>query len=427
MNAQLTASQCYDITTALSGKDVPDFEYLPRIGMMVNLSLHLRGLPLLEYEKLRMVSNHYFRIPTLALNQILHDLAEIEFVQLFKQKTSIKQVLPQIPFFDNIYSTVGNYANLELPFNEPEQLALTIVEKLTDSPTEVSNIYNLGAETKLVDRNLQLGTEGGYILSKRARGKEILVSPLFFSENADVFADLTAKAGANNIKRILELVRKAQGWPLSIIEKTMEINGEKISNGDLNILKRLAQDGAVKPPSITTGHAGQNFFMFTPAPGASKLNPTNREIYERAMALVASVRQGQLLANKYPIKWPSAILNALKRDGWLRPTSETYSQYHQLAILKVGRLEKSTGDKYKFVLINSQENLQALDLAIKLITEGVIAQMEIDQEARIALQRDQTYIDSIVSSSTLRVKEKVSLSEEAREEFDNILLKSVSK
>lgn len=427
MNAQLTASQCYDITTALSGKDVPDFEYLPRVGMMVNLSLHLRGLPLLEYEKLRMVSNHYFRIPTIVLNQILHDLAEIEFVQLFKQKTSIKKVLPQIPFFDNIYSTVGDYANSELPFNEPEKLALTIVGKLTDSPTEVSNIYNLGAESKLIERNLQLGTEGGYILSKRARGKDIIVSPLFFSENADVFADLTAKAGANNIKRILELIRKSQGWPLSIIEKTMEINGQKISNDDLNILKRLAQDGAVKPPSITTGHAGQNFFMFTPAPGASKLNPTNREIYERAMALVASVRQGQLLANKYPIKWPSAILNALKRDGWLRPTSETYSQYHQLAILKVGRLEKSAGDRYKFVLINSKENLQALDLAIKLITEGVIAQMEVDQEARIALQRDQTYIDSIVSSSTLRAKEKISLSDQAREEFDNILLKSISK
>lgn len=422
-----TASQCYDITTALAGKDVPDFEFLPRVGMMVSLALHLRGLPLVEYDKLKLVSSHYFRIPPILLKEILESLEAIGFVQLFTQKTTIKKVLPQIPFFEDIYTTVGEYATTEFSFNEPEQLALKIISKLTDSPTEISNIYNLGAEKKIVDRNLQLGSEGGYILSKRARGKEILISPLFFSENADIFADLVAKSGANGIKRILELVKKSQGWPLNLIEKTMSINGEQINFQELQILKRLAEDGAVKPPSITTGHSGQNFFMFTPAPGASKLNPTNREIYERAMALVASVRQGQLLADKYAIKWPTAILNALKRDGWLRPTTEAYAQYQQLAVLKVGRLEQTTGGRHKFVLVPSEENIKALDLAIDLVKEGSVSKMEINQDARMALHKDQTYIESIISSSQLRNTQTVSLGEEAKEEFENLLLKGSSK
>ena len=424
---ETTASQCHDISTSLAGKDIPDFEIIPRVGMMVSLSLHLRGLPILEYEKMKLVSSHYFKIPPILLREILTNLAEIEFVRLYTQGNTIKQVLPQVPFFDDIYSTVGEFANAEFHFNEPEQLALKIVSKLSDSPTEISNVYTLGAEKKIVERNLRLGTEGGYILSKRARGKEILISPMFFSENADVFADLTAKSGAHNIKRILELVKKAQGWPLGIIEQTMSINGESISTQDLQILKRLAQDGAVKPPSITTGHAGQNFFMFTPAPGASKLNPTNREIYERAMALVASVRQGQLLANQFPIKWPDAILRSLKRDGWLKPTSEAYAQYHQLTVLKVGRLEKTGNNRHKFVLVRSEENLKALDLALELLTEGSLSNMEINQDARIALQKDQTYIESIISSSTLRNMETITLGEEAKEEFDNLLLKSISK
>lgn len=427
MSNQNTAAQCYDITTALAGKNIPEFEFLPRIGMMVNLALHLRGLPLLEYEKLKLVSDYYFKIPPILLKDILKNLEEIEFVKLYSQKSTIKQIQPQIPFFDDIYSTVGEYAVTEMGFNEPEQLALRILSELTNSPTERSNIYSLGAEKKIVDRNLQFGTEGGYIMSKRARGREILISPLFFSENVDVFADLTAKSGASTIKRVLELVKKAQGWPLSIIEKTMSINGESITVQELQILKRLAQDGAVKPPAITTGHAGQNFFLFTPAPGLSKLNPTNREIYERAMALLASVRQGQLLANKYPIKWPSALLNALKRDGWLKPTSETYAQYYQLSVLKVGRLEKMQGDRYRFILINSEENIRALDLAIRLLNEGSLSNMEVDQEARIALQQDQTYIESIVSSARLRQTETVMLGEEAKEELDNLLLKSISR
>lgn len=427
MSNQNTAAQCYDITTALAGKNIPEFEFLPRIGMMVNLALHLRGLPLLEYEKLKLVSDYYFKIPPILLKDILISLEEIEFVKLYTQKSTIKQVQPQVPFFDDIYSVVGDYASTTLDFNEPEQLALRILSELTNSPTERSNIYSLGAEKRIVDRNLQFGTEGGYIMSKRARGREILISPLFFSENADVFADLTAKSGANTIKKVLELVKNAQGWPLSIIEQTMSINGQPITPNELQILKRLAQDGAVKPPAITTNHAGQNFFLFTPTPGSSKLNPTNREIYERAMALLASVRQGQLLANRYPIKWPLAILNSLKRDGWLRPTSETYAQYHQLAVLKVGRLEKTSSNRYKFVLIDSEENKRALDLAIELLTEGSLSDMEIDQEARIALQQDQTYIESIVSSARLRETETVSLDEEAKEELDNLLLKSISR
>ena len=53
--------------------------------------------------------------------------------------------------------------------------------------------------------------------------------------------------------------------------------------------------------------------------------------------------------------------------------------------------------------------------------------MEVDQEARIALQQDQTYIESIVSSARLRQTETVMLGEEAKEELDNLLLKSISR
>jgi len=419
-------SKAHDIHVSLEGKEVPEFELLPKIGMMVSLSLHIRGLPTVEYELLRKVGGYYLGIPSSSFREIILGLAEIEFVKLISEGATIKKVIPQVPFFDNIYDNVGEFAETLYSFNEQEDLALKILTKLSNSPTEKSNIYNIGAENRVVERSLKIGLDGGYILSKRARGQDILISPVFFSENADTFADLTAKAGAKKIKRILDLVTKSQGWPLSIIESTMTINGDPITKEDLAILKSLAQDGAVKPPSITTGHSGKNYFLFPPAPGSSKLNPANREIYERAMALISSVRQGQLLSKMYPIKWPVKILKALKRDGWLSPTSETYAQYHQLAMMKVGRLERTAGDRYKFVLILSEENTRALDLSIRLIEDGKITDMEIDEDAKIALQKDQSYIDSIISSSNLRKREIIKLSEEAKEEFDNLLIKGTS-
>ncbi|WP_157837394.1 hypothetical protein [Chryseobacterium sp. P1-3] len=252
------------------------------------------------------------------------------------EKETIKTVTPTVPYFENIYDRVGEFAEVS-GFSEPEKAALVILDKLSQAPTEISNIYGIGAEKKIIERNVQIGVQGGYILNERTRGKDILISPLFFSENYQLFADLTAKSGAKTIQRILDLIKESQGWPLSIIEKTKMINGKIVTDEEISLIKRLAQDSIVKPPSITTAHAGENYFLFPPAPGNAKLNISNKEIYERAMALIASVRQGQLLAQRYPIRNPLWILNSLKDTGYLNPTTETQAQYQQLAVMRVGR------------------------------------------------------------------------------------------
>lgn len=65
MNREEFASKCHDIQVSLGGADVPDYELIPKVGMMVNLSLHIRGLATVPYDLLRLVSSHYFGIPTL--------------------------------------------------------------------------------------------------------------------------------------------------------------------------------------------------------------------------------------------------------------------------------------------------------------------------------------------------------------------------
>jgi len=57
------ASTSHDIQVGLGSKGVPEFESVPFIGMMVNLALHIRGLPLIEYEKFKLVAAHFFHIP----------------------------------------------------------------------------------------------------------------------------------------------------------------------------------------------------------------------------------------------------------------------------------------------------------------------------------------------------------------------------
>jgi hypothetical protein len=53
------AARCHEIQVSLGRKEVPEFERLVEVGMAVRLALHIRGLPLIEYEVLKLVASHF--------------------------------------------------------------------------------------------------------------------------------------------------------------------------------------------------------------------------------------------------------------------------------------------------------------------------------------------------------------------------------
>lgn len=419
------ALRCHDISTSLGNKSVVEFDLLSEIGLMVRLALHIRGLSRIEYKILQLVSNYYLQISNTELKIIIQNLAEIEFIRIVSEGSTIKYIIPTVPYYDDLYDITGEFAKTKR-LNEAEELAITILSKLTGSPVPKNSLIQLGADKKLLDRSLQIGDEGNYLIIRRCRGKEIVLSPVFFSENADIYSDLVAKSGAKSVERILNLIKQSQGIPLSVIEATREINQVKITDDEINLLKRLATDGAVKPPIIQTSHSGTNHFIFTPRPGNFKLSRTKREIYERAMALVSAVLQGQYLPKEHAIRNPLAILQALKDRGYLNASTESYEQYKNLMFLKVGRLELEQAPSwYRFVLNDTEENNAALDMAISLVSEGSVWGLEIDDDARIALGKDQIYLESLIGSRVIREREQIPLSDEHQEQIDNLFLGSV--
>lgn len=415
-------NKCHDIQVSLGNKTIPEYDAISEIGMMVRLSLHIRGLPQINYDILKLVADFYLQIPSIALKSIIYNLAEIEFVKIDKEGSTIKSILPTVPYFDDVYEAVGDFAVLEREFSEPEIVAIEILRKLTDSPVHKSSLFDMGTDKKIVNHTLDLGSKGGFLLERRARGKDIILSPSYFMDNADLYTDLVAKSGAKQVGKINTLLKDSQGWPLGIIEQKGEINGIKLQLEEINMLKRLAQDGAVKPPSIKTAHSGSNYFMFTPTPGYTRLHPGKKEIYERAIAMVASVRQGQLLPREYAIRSPYRLLSSFKEKGFLNANTEAAEQYKKLAVIRMCTLENVGGDWRRLKLIDTPENCEALDIAISLVRGSAAYGTEIDEDARLALQKDQEYIESRRAANILRESEKVPLSEEQQEEIDNLLL-----
>lgn len=224
----------------------------------------------------------------------------------------------------------------------------------------------------------------------------------------------------------MEKVKKAQGWPLQVIENTKKIGPCDVTTQEISLLKNIAQDGMVKPPSIKTTHAGLNHFMFTPAPTAKSLSPLKKDIYERALSIVSAIRQGQHLPRQYAIRNPAAVLWKLKTDHRLgKATTEFTQQYKHLLMSRVGKLTHAGGNFYYFELIPTKENLEAINIAYSIVATGNTSGFEIDDDARYAFQQEKEYIDSITSQKLI-TKKAIDIDEESKEVMENLFLRAGS-
>jgi hypothetical protein len=418
-----TAEFAYDLHSGLSAHQVPEFDDLLTIGMAATLAIHIKGLGEIDYEVLRKVSDHFMSIPSIALEKVLRVLEEIGFVKLIEQGRRIESVVPNIPVFDDVYEGIGQFAAAECDLNSHEQATLEILAALYDAPRNREALFNaLGIEKTLFERCIRLGSTSGILSEHKARGRVIIISPYYFADNLDSLADVAASVSASAIQSTLKKVKSNQGWPLSLISSTGEIGGSKLDSAELALVHKLSEEGVMKPPTIKFGAQSQSF-VFTPRPGKTRLNATNREIYERAMALVSAVRKGQLLPNEFSIRSPVRILEVLRDRGHLRSNSEARDQYQNLVVLRVAFLKSVGSNRWQLHLNRTPENEAALDLAINLLMTGALANMEVSQEARIALTKNEEYIQSLISATELKRRQKQIQNEQAKHEFDQLLLK----
>jgi hypothetical protein len=422
---EVVAVRCHDITVSLNGAQVGEFDRLLLVGMAVQLALHLRGLvTAVSYDMLRQVGLYLLHIPSTSFERVVELLADIEFLKVDRQGETIRAVVPTIPYYEDLFSGVGDFV-ANRPLSEPEQLTIAVLDRLSRSPTNVQTLYTCGAEKRLLQRTLQVGKEGGYLIGRMARGREMLLSPVYFPEHGEAFADLAAGAGSGTVARVISILAKNQGWPLRLITESGKIGETALTRDEASVVTELAKEGFSPPPMITTTHAGSNYFIFGPKPGIPNLPPQKRHIYETAMALVAAVRQGQLLPERIRIRMPTELLQALKERKWLRANTEAFEQYRKLVVLRLGRLVPSgNAGWYRFELIDTPENLEAVEMAL-LLVKGQQLPLAANEEIAIALEKGQQYVESLVSRQTLVKENAVPCDPEIRKEIDNLFYKGV--
>lgn len=425
------AVRAHDVTTCLEGGSSSEFSTLPLAGHAVTLALHLRDCPPVPFKQVKDVCVHALHMHAMEVEPVLQLLEEAKMVDLVRSGKELKLVTPDVPVFSNLYADLGAVARPK-GLTEHEQLTVHVMQQLSAAPVKAEALYNLGAEKKVVKSVLHIGEQGEFMLKKRARGQEVYLSPTYFSESADGYANLVAMNGGNaRLKKILGLLKKWQGWPLSIILKDGELGGVKLDADDLAAIQAMAGAGFTAPPAINTTHHGTNHFIFGPRPGAGRLPLNQRDIYENALALVSAVRQGQLLFNEYRIKRPARLLEVLRDRGWIGSNTEAPEQYKEVVTRRICRLVKAGRYNAQLQLIKPPEkggddNIAAVNMAIALVA-GSDIEPSADEDVTLAFQKGQEYVESLVGRKIIAKAKTIKAPEDVQESIDDFLLQGGKK
>ncbi|QJE74604.1 hypothetical protein HHL28_17430 [Aerophototrophica crusticola] len=421
MDGKAVAEYASDLQLGLRQQDVPEYKAIRKIGMSAVLAMNIRGLDEINYRILQMAAPFYFGIPSYVLDDIVSVLEEIEFIKVVRKADDIVSIIPDVPFYEDVFHVVGDYASTQ-KLREVEQLTVSILEKLQQAPQNVDTLAaSLGADTKLFKTSIGIAEKGGLLLKKRARGKDILVSPLYFSDSLEALADLAARGDSKRLQRLISLISSMQGMPLSLIRQKKEIKGTALSAEDIAILEVMAADGILKPPRIVRPDNTSEDFIFTPQPGSARLNPARREIYEKAMALAAAVRKGELLPEAYRIRNPQALLASFQQKKFLRANTEATHQYKNLSVMNLGKLRKVGGGFSEFHLIDIDENHEAIKIAKQLLAGRTDIDTNIDPNAIITLSSDEEYVRSQISRMTVAASATI-ISDESKKELEQLWL-----
>jgi hypothetical protein len=419
--------RCQDIQTGLQHHSVNEFENLLKVGAAARVAIHLRGGDVVEYDRLKEIVNPLFGISKLELPAIIELLGDIEFVKVVSEGKTIKRIVPTVPYFDDLYETLGERA-IALGLNELEQASVAILQELSKGPRRKSSlIKDLGLDGTVTAEVVRIGTAGSFLSEVPRSHEPLLITPVYFSENATEFADAVERFGEDSVRSALSLIRRFPGWPLKKILEDHSIGGTKLSREEMEIVRDVIAKGITQPPAVVTSHSGTQHFIFTPPIGSEQIKLVEKEIYEKAMAIIACVRQGEHFA-QWRVRNPAQVLSALLRDGFLRATTIAKEQYAMLAVKKVCYLRKTREGWFEVHLKPTEENRSALRLAINMLrTYEIQEDRGLNKDARNLLFSGGEYTEYLRGLGRVRQKKELPRTPEGSAQLLDQILENIQK
>lgn len=391
-------------------KDIVNFPlkdmYLPKtmlVGKAATLATHLKGLDYVsDYQALIGLASQ-LGISGIELRRVLRELEEVDFATVIETNAEVKRLELRIPELRSGYEELGERW-LQLRPDEIEQASISTLENIAFFPQKEAEIKSkLGLDDKDFDVVLTVGKSGLLIDRYTDEGGDILYSPLTVDEKPSALLTLAQQYPEDQIVQVLKRVQGYQGVPI-----------EKLSEVNKNFASQAMRLGALCPVQITSGMPGKTF-LFMPRGG---LRREERVILEKARAILACVRYGEHYAQIRPIHFPLAILETLRdRKSFKRSRSDFPEQYGLLVIQQIGRIEpdKWRSGFFNFHLIDTPENMLALNIAIELLQTGLSPTSKLEVDAFALLDVGGRFSGTL--STRAKLGREVTLSRETTRDY----------
>lgn len=387
-------------TTAVFGPKEVQFRNTLLIGKAASLAMHLRGLLYIEdYSQLEYAAAS-LGIGSIELPAVLHELEAVDFVSVARRGEKVKRVDIKVPEFRSGYAELGQRW-LDLKPGEVERAGVVTLEDLHHSPTPMASLQkSLGLNRPYFAQLRDVMMSGQLLASQPIDGTPMAYTPLAVDGNPSLYLNW-ANRFPGEVQSVVSVLTSRQG--LAISDPAVVANPA---------LSDAISTGVLMPVEVN-GATGAQRFVFAPRGG---LQEAERTILDKARAIVSCVRYGQSFAEGRPIRYPRRILEILQdRKQFSRGHPDLFSQYGLLTEKLIGTPIDEGAGRWNFRIHDTEENMQALQVAVEMIEHGESPSARVDPDAQRALSSPTAYLGP--ASTRPRMASDPVVSEESRSQI----------
>lgn len=271
----------------------------------------------------------------------------------------IYRIIERVPVYQDLYAALGNAWRARQPRQIEEEL-LAVVNRVARGPIPLEMLtQSLGVDKSDIDQLYRLGVDTSILKTAEGRDGTILYSPYTAFENPREMQAALMEHGPIELTAALDRVANYQGFPVSETESP--------------ILFDAVARGLLAAPSVQLPNGEIRPFAAIPYAFDKSLTRDRKQILDKALAIVACVRCGQHFGGATSTRDVTLVLGALLSRECLRPHSSHERQYKLLRDLSIIQFlpDELTGRDWKRPsLIRTDENIEAVQLAMALLTGG---------------------------------------------------------
>ena len=342
------------------------------------------------------------------LDASLRELEEIGYVSLFRSGGDIRRIEERIPILDDRFAAIGEKWRDSDP-SEVESAGILLLDDLLIAPNRSRSIRKRHSiDSDAFDIIRDVGLSGTFLgtYQNPEDGSEIIFSPLYHDDNPKKIIKLIDDFPDRDVVDILRSIRGYQGKPVDAVSDP--------------VLLTAIKTGCIPTPTVHSTN-GSKQFMFTPLGGVGKLE---KALLEKARAIVACVRYGEHFAGVTKIHYPRLILERLKERKKIGPHTEIKDQYVLLQKLGVGLIKRSTyyPSRFVFHLLDTDENLRALDMALQYLTIQEAVRGDPKEEEARQLLLPGAYSSTVKTRMDIQRVKETNLSENSLRRLHHLII-----